>query len=33
MLRQIIERLAPEDGNCRPCINRTGFRGVTVQHF
>lgn len=29
---QIIERLAPTDGNCRPCINRTGFRGVTVHN-
>lgn len=29
---QIIERLAPEDGNCRPCINRTGFRGITVHN-
>lgn len=29
---QIIERLAPTDGNCRPCINRTGFRGITVHN-
>lgn len=29
---QIIERLAPTDGNCRPCINRTGFRGVTIHN-
>lgn len=28
----IIERLAPTDGNCRPCINRTGFRGITVHN-
>ena len=29
---QVIERLAPTDGNCRPCINRTGFRGITVHN-
>lgn len=29
---QIIERLAPTDGNCRPCINRKGFRGVTIHN-
>ena len=29
---QIIERLAPTDGKCRPCINRTGFRGITVHN-
>lgn len=25
---QIIERLAPLGHNCRPGINRTGFRGM-----
>ena len=29
---KIIERLAPTDGNCRPCISRTGFRGITVHN-
>ena len=29
---QIIERLAPTDGKCRPCIKRTGFRGITVHN-
>lgn len=29
---QILEILAPTDGKCRPCINRTGFRGVTIHN-
>ena len=29
---QIIERLAPSGHNCRPGINRTGFRGITVHN-
>lgn len=29
---KILEILAPEDGYCRPCINRTGFRGVTIHN-
>ena len=29
---QIIERLAPLGHKCRPGINRTGFRGVTIHN-
>lgn len=29
---QVIERLAPLDHNCRPGINRRGFRGVTIHN-
>lgn len=29
---QVIERLAPTDGYCRPCRNRTGFRGVSIHN-
>ena len=29
---QVLEILAPTDGKCRPCINRTGFRGVTIHN-
>lgn len=29
---EIIEMLAHKGCNCRPCINRTGFRGITVHN-
>lgn len=29
---QVIERLAPLGHNCRPGINRRGFRGVTIHN-
>ena len=32
MKMQIIERLAPTDGNCRPCIQRSGFLGITIHN-